>query len=95
MPLFTVVTLMWAVLSLIATGVDATLDPARFALLPLRAPELARGLLAAALTGIPAIMLMGLALAQVGAWAPSPRRRPPPSWRPCSGCSPPCCSRAR
>ena len=54
-PLFTIVTLMWAVLSLIATGVDATLDPARFALLPLRSPELARGLLAAALTGIPAV----------------------------------------
>ena len=71
-PLFTVVTLMWAVLSLIATGVDATLDPARFALLPLRAPELARGLLAAALTGIPAIMLMGLALAQAGAWVAEP-----------------------
>ena len=48
-PLFTVVTLMWAVLSLIATGVDSLLDPARFSVLPLRAPELARGLLAAAL----------------------------------------------
>ena len=42
-PLFTVVTLMWAVLSLIATGVDSTLDPARFSVLPLRASELARG----------------------------------------------------
>jgi ABC-2 type transport system permease protein len=71
-PLFTVVTLMWAVLSLVATGVDATLDPARFAVLPLRAPELARGLLAAALTGIPAVMLIGLALAQVGAWLAEP-----------------------
>ena len=71
-PLFTVVTLMWAVLSLIATGVDSTLDPARFSVLPLRAPELARGLLAAALTGIPAVMLCGLALAQAGAWATRP-----------------------
>ena len=49
---------MWAVLSLIATGVDSTLDPARFSVLPLRAAELARGLLAAALTGIPAVMLV-------------------------------------
>ena len=71
-PLFTVATLMWAVLSLIATGVDSILDPARFAVLPLRAHELARGLLAAALTGIPALMLCCLALAQVGAWAASP-----------------------
>lgn len=70
-PLFAGATLMWAVLSLIATGVDSILDPARFAVLPLRAPELARGLLAAALTGIPALMLVGLALAQVGAWASS------------------------
>lgn len=71
-PLFTVATLMWAVLSLIATGVDSLLDPARFSVLPLRAPELARGLLAAALTGIPALMLCLLALAQVGSWASSP-----------------------
>lgn len=71
-PLFTVITLMWAVLSLIATGVDAILDPARFSVLPLRAHELARGLLAAALTGIPALMLCALALAQVGAWAATP-----------------------
>ena len=70
-PLFAVVTLMWAVLSLIATGVDSILDPARFSVLPLRAHELARGLLAAALTGIPALMLCCLALAQVGAWAAS------------------------
>ena len=47
-PLFAVITLMWAVLSLIATGVDSILDPARFSVLPLRAGELARGLLAAA-----------------------------------------------
>lgn len=71
-PLFAAATLMWAVLSLIATGVDSILDPARFAVLPLRAHELARGLLAAALTGIPALMLCGLALAQVGAWSASP-----------------------
>ncbi|GAA4413871.1 hypothetical protein GCM10023168_37030 [Fodinibacter luteus] len=75
-PLFTVLTLMWTVLALIAAGVDATLDPARFAVLPLRAPELARGLLAAALTGIPAVMLSGLALAQVGAWFGHPAAVP-------------------
>ena len=71
-PLFAVITLMWGVLSLIATGVDSILDPARFAVLPLGASELARGLLAATCTGIPALMLTGLALAQVGAWLGHP-----------------------
>lgn len=71
-PLFATITLMWAVLSLIATGVDSILDPARFAVLPLRAGELARGLLAAAATGIPAVMLIGLALGQVGSWLGHP-----------------------
>ena len=75
-PLFTVITVMWTVLSLIATGVDAILDPARFSVLPLRAGELARGLLAAACTGIPAVMLIGLALAQVGSWLGYPAAVP-------------------
>ena len=75
-PLFTVITLMWTVLSLIATGVDSILDPARFSVLPLRAGELARGLLAAACTGIPAVMLSGLGLAQVGSWAGYPAAVP-------------------
>ncbi len=67
-PLFAVITLMWTVLSLIASGVDSILDPARFSVLPLRPDELGRGLLAAACTGIPAVLLGGLALAQVGSW---------------------------
>lgn len=71
-PLFTFVTLMWGVLSLVATGVDNVLDPSRFAVLPVRARELARGMLAAAYTGIPAVMLCCLALAQVIAWAGHP-----------------------
>ena len=71
-PLFSVLTLTWAVLSLVAAGADATLEPARFAVLPLRARELAPGLFAAALTGIPALLLLGLALAQVGSWAARP-----------------------
>jgi ABC-2 type transport system permease protein len=70
--LFAFITLMWGVLSLVATGVDNVLDPARFAVLPLKARELARGLLAAAYTGIPAVMLSVLALAQVLAWARYP-----------------------
>jgi len=75
-PFFAVITLMWAVLSLVATGVDNVLDPARFAVLPVRAPELSAGLLAAAYTGVPAVMLCGLALAQVLAWAAHPAALP-------------------
>ncbi len=75
-PLFATFTLMWVVLSLIASGVDNVLDPSRFTVLPLRAHELARGLLAAAYTGIPAVMLSLLALAQVVAWAGHPMALP-------------------
>lgn len=75
-PLFATFTLMWVVLSLVATGVDNVLDPARFTVLPLRARELARGLLAAAYTGIPAMMFVLLSLAQVVAWAGHPAAVP-------------------
>ena len=75
-PFFAFATLMWVVLSLVAAGVDNVLDPARFAVLPLPAPRLARGLLAAACTGIPAVMLSVLALAQVVAWAGHPAAVP-------------------
>jgi ABC-2 type transport system permease protein len=75
-PLFAVLTLMWGVLSLVATGVDNILDPARFAVLPVRARQLARGLLAATYTGVPALMLCGLALAQVVAWTSHPTAIP-------------------
>ncbi len=75
-PLFAGVTLLWLVLSLVATGVDNVLDPTRFTVLPLRAPELARGLLAATLTGIPAVVLTLLALTQVLAWSAHPAAVP-------------------
>ncbi|PKW25943.1 hypothetical protein [Phycicoccus duodecadis] len=71
-PLFTGITLMWVVLGVIAAGVDNVLDPARFAVLPVPARALARGLLAATLTGIPALMLIGLAFFQVLAWLSAP-----------------------
>jgi len=45
----------WLLLPLVFFGVDETLDPARFALLPLRRRTLLTGLLAAALVGTPAI----------------------------------------
>jgi ABC-2 type transport system permease protein len=45
----------WLFLPLVMFGVDESLDPARFALLPLRRRTLITGLLAAALVGLPAL----------------------------------------
>ena len=45
----------WLLLPLVLFGVDESLDPARFALLPLSRGTLIRGLLAAALAGVPAL----------------------------------------
>lgn len=71
-PLFATLTLLWAVLSLVAAGVDQTLDPARFAVLPVPARQLVPGQFAAAFVGIPGIFTLGLALAQVASWATHP-----------------------
>jgi ABC-2 type transport system permease protein len=61
------VVLGWLLLPLLFFGVDETLDPARFALLPLTRRTLATGMLAAALVGIPgaatALALLGAVLA--------------------------------
>jgi ABC-2 type transport system permease protein len=57
----------WLLLPLLFFGIDDTLDPARFALFPLRRRTLTMGLLAGALIGIPgvatALALVGLAIA--------------------------------
>lgn len=53
----------WLFLPLVFFGVDETLDPARFALLPLSRRTLVTGLLAAALIGTPAVATL---LATVG-----------------------------
>jgi ABC-2 type transport system permease protein len=45
----------WLLLPLVFFGVDESLDPARFALLPLPRRTMVTGLMAAALTGIPAV----------------------------------------
>lgn len=47
------IVLGWVLLPLLFFGVDETLDPARFALLPLRRPTLAKGMLAGAVVGVP------------------------------------------
>jgi ABC-2 type transport system permease protein len=62
----------WAVSPLLAFGIDETLDPRRFALLPLSRSTLVRGLLAAALIGVfpigNALVLAGGAVAVASPW---------------------------
>jgi ABC-2 type transport system permease protein len=57
-------TLGWLLLPLLYFGVDETIDPARFALLPISRRTLLRGMLAAALASVPsaatAVALLGL-----------------------------------
>ena len=54
----------WLLLSLLVFGVDETVDPAKFALLPVRARELLPGLLVAGAIGVPGVatVLLGLGL---------------------------------
>jgi ABC-2 type transport system permease protein len=51
----TAVVLGWTFIPLLFFGVDETLDPARFALLPVPRLTLSRGMIAAAFVGIPAL----------------------------------------
>lgn len=62
-------TLGWLVMSLLVFGVDETVDPAKFALLPVRARELLPGLLVAGLVGVPGIASALVALGLIIAWA--------------------------
>ncbi|GGQ45063.1 MotA/TolQ/ExbB proton channel family protein [Couchioplanes azureus] len=57
--------LSWLFLPLLFFGVDESLDPARFALLPLRRPVLIRGLLVASLIGVPALGTFAATLGMV------------------------------
>ncbi len=69
---FTGFLLGWLVLPVTTFGVDETLDPARLALLPLRPAVLARGLLAAACTGIGPVVTGIVLLGAVTAVATNP-----------------------
>jgi ABC-2 type transport system permease protein len=55
----------WLFLPLIFFGVDESLDPARFALLPLRRHTLITGLFAASMTGVPAVATLVATLGMV------------------------------
>ncbi len=54
-----VLVLGWLLLPLVFFGVDETLDPARFALLPLPRRTLVGGMFTAALLGVPAVAMLG------------------------------------
>jgi len=69
---FTAFALGWLVFPVATFGTDETLDPARLALLPLRPAQLARGLFAAALTGIGPLVTTVILFGAVAAVATSP-----------------------
>ncbi|WP_432982292.1 ABC transporter permease [Dactylosporangium sp. CA-233914] len=59
------VVLAWIFVPLLFFGVDETLDPARFALLPVPRPTLVTGMLAAAFVGIPPVVTLLATLGSV------------------------------
>lgn len=71
-PLFAMLTVGWLVLPLLFFGVDETLDPGRFALLPVRARTMLPGLVVASFIGAPGIALVLLGVGLVIAWSSTP-----------------------
>lgn len=69
---FSLLTVGWLLLSLLVFGVDETVDPAKFALLPVRARDLQPGLLVAAAVGLPGVATVLVGLGLVVAWSRSP-----------------------
>ncbi len=65
-------TLAWLVLPLLVTGMDETLTPSRFALLPVSARALMPGLFLAGLVGLGPLLSLVLAAATVVAWSRTP-----------------------
>ena len=66
---FSLLTLGWLAMSLLVFGMDETVDPSRFALLPVRARELLPGLFVAGLIGSPGLATVLVALGFVITWA--------------------------
>lgn len=69
---FALLTAGWLLFSVLVFGVDETVDPARFALLPVRARDLQPGLLAAGLVTTPGLATVLIALGQVVTWTRGP-----------------------
>ncbi len=61
----------WLLLSLLVFGVDETVDPGKFALLPVRARELLPGLLVAGAVGVPGVATVLVGLGLLAAWTRS------------------------
>jgi ABC-2 type transport system permease protein len=61
----------WLLLSLLVFGVDETVDPAKFALLPVRAREMLPGLLVAGAIGVPGVATVVVGLGLLLAWTRS------------------------
>lgn len=66
---FGVLTLGWLLMSLLVFGVDETVDPSKFALLPLRARDLLPGLFVSGLLGIPGMATLLVSLGLVVSWS--------------------------
>ncbi len=65
---YSAMTLGWLLLALLVFGVDETVDPSKFALLPVRARELMPGLLIAGLVGAPGVATVLVSLGLVVTW---------------------------
>ena len=59
----------WLMLSLLFFGIDETLDPSRFALLPVRAREIMPGLLVSGLIGSTGIATVLISLGLLASWS--------------------------
>lgn len=68
---FSILTIGWLLMSLLVFGVDETVDPGKFALLPLRARELLPGLLVSGLIGSPGIATLLVSAGLVVTWSRS------------------------
>lgn len=68
---FGLLTLLWLLCSLLFFGVDETVDPAKFALLPLRARDIQPGLAVTGLLGVPGIATVLAGLGFVATWVRS------------------------
>ena len=62
------VVLGWIVVPMVSSGIDMTLDPARFVTFAVPMRQLVAGLALGAVIGIPGIITLLAALAQVGTW---------------------------
>lgn len=66
---FALLTAGWLVLSLLVFGIDETLDPARLALLPVRAREIMPGLLVSGLVGSTGLATVLVSLGLLASWS--------------------------